>query len=219
LPERFFARTILHRIILRSKKLHGGGKFLLFFQVFFTHSGKFEFGVPFSPAIRSCSDLFSSFIACFYLDMFMFLSVEFSSTGFQEKNFIDKLLGRRIFRLNEKITVALRRRIIRAKNYPAKNFPPKRKNIGSSLAKNFPSEESSSEEFSPSRVFFERRIIRRRKQLAKNTPSEESSGRRILRRRIFRPNKKITAAKNSPTKNYNPSEELSGEELTREVFS
>jgi hypothetical protein len=49
------------------------------------------------------------------------------------------------------------------------------KNIGSSLAKNFPREESFGEEFSTSRNFFKRRIIRRRILLAKNTPSEEYS--------------------------------------------
>jgi hypothetical protein len=52
-------------------------------------------------------------------------------------------------RPTEKITVALQRRIIRAKNFPAKNFPPLQKNIGSFLAKNFPSQESSGEEFPP----------------------------------------------------------------------
>jgi hypothetical protein len=93
--------------------------------------------------------------------------------------------------LNEKITVALRRRFIRAKNFsakncPAKNFPPQRKNIGSSLAKDF--------------------------------PSKKSSGRRILRRRIFRPDKKITLAKISPVKNHT-SEELFDEELSGEEFS
>jgi hypothetical protein len=82
--------------------------------------------------------------------------------------------------------------------------------------KNFPSEESSGEEFSASRDFFERRIIRRK--IAKNTPSEESSGQRILRQRIFHPNKKITILKNYPAKNH-PSEELSGEELSGEEFS
>jgi hypothetical protein len=38
-----------------------------------------------------------------------------------------KIIQRRIFRPNEKLMVALRRRIIRAKNFPAKNFPPLRK--------------------------------------------------------------------------------------------
>jgi hypothetical protein len=56
-----------------------------------------------------------------------------------------------------------------------------------------------------------------------NTPSEEFSGQRILRRRIFRPNKKITVAKNSPAKNHPaknfPSEELSGEESCGRKFS
>jgi hypothetical protein len=82
------------------------------------------------------------------------------------------------------------------------------KNNGISLAKNFPSEESSGEKKSASRDFF-----RAKNYPAKNTPSKESS-----RRRIFRPNKKLTVAKNSPAKNH-PSEELSGEELSGEEFS
>jgi hypothetical protein len=57
-----------------------------------------------------------------------------------------------------------------AKNYPTKNFLPQRKNIGSSLAKNFPNEESSGEEFFASRDFF-----RAKNYPAKNTPSEEYS--------------------------------------------
>jgi hypothetical protein len=65
------------------------------------------------------------------------------------------------------------------------------------LLNNFPSEESSGEEFSASCDFFKRRIL-----LAKNTPSEESFGRRIIR------------AKKYPAKNH-PSEELSGEEFSQ----
>jgi hypothetical protein len=68
------------------------------------------------------------------------------------------------------------------------------KNIGSSLAKNFRSEESSGEELSASRDFFRAKnypakntpseeYSQRKLRLAKNTPSisEESSGPRILR--------------------------------------
>jgi hypothetical protein len=109
-----------------------------------------------------------------------------------------------------------------AKNYPAKNYPAKNfflsLSLSLSLAKKFPSEESSGEEFSASRDFF-----RAKNYPAKKTPSEESYGQRILRRRIFRPNKKITLArilrqgiiqamnflaKNYPAKNL-PSEEIS----------
>jgi hypothetical protein len=85
------------------------------------------------------------------------------------------------------------RRIFLVKNYPAKNFPP------------------------PG-IFFEQRIIRQRIFLARNTPSEESSGQRNLRRSIFRPDKKITVAKNFLAKNH-PSGKLSGKELSGEEFS
>jgi hypothetical protein len=86
------------------------------------------------------------------------------------------------------------------KNYPTKNFPPQRKNFGSSPAKNFPSEESSGQEIS---VALRRRIL-----LAKNLPGEEFS---VL-------TKKILVAKNSPAKNH-PSGELSCEQLSGEEFS
>jgi hypothetical protein len=105
------------------------------------------------------------------------------------------------------------RDIFRANNYPARNTPSEEY----SKQRIFRAKHSA-KNFLPSGIFFERIIIRQGILLAKNTPSKESSGRRILRRGIFRPNKKITVAKNSPAKNH-PSEELSGEELPGEEFS
>jgi hypothetical protein len=105
-----------------------------------------------------------------------------------------------IFQILVPLSATKRERTLKKSHFL--NFWDKQSDFGFSLAKNFSSEESTGEEFSASRDFFqaknncseefsgeesfERRTFRRRIFLAKKFPSEESSGEELFGRRILR---------------------------------